>query len=131
MFLSSVCENCAIAGGTLRRWLRMTFWRWRRTYCGHLTKRVRSVWGRMSWPALPGQDMIQNVHIPHAPIPKFLGRDSKRGFFCAFELGLAKGAEAGFLPVLEALGGWSLRRNNQHGMFKQHYSAAAIDVPEL
>lgn len=25
VFLSKVCENCAMAGGTLRRWLRMTF----------------------------------------------------------------------------------------------------------
>ena len=34
----------------MRRWCRMTFCLWRRTYSGHLTKRVRSVWGRMSWP---------------------------------------------------------------------------------
>lgn len=39
-----------MAGGTLRRWWRITFWRWRRTYSGHLTKRVRSDLGRISWP---------------------------------------------------------------------------------
>ena len=39
-----------MAGGTFRRWWRMTFWRCRRTYSGHLTKRVKSVLGRMSWP---------------------------------------------------------------------------------
>ena len=50
VFLSRVCENWAMAGGTLRRWCRITFFLWRRTYSGHLTKRVRSVWGRMSWP---------------------------------------------------------------------------------
>lgn len=48
VFLSRVCENCAMEGGTFRRWLRMTFWRWRRTYWGHLTKRVRSVVGWIS-----------------------------------------------------------------------------------
>lgn len=51
VFLSSVCANWAIAGGTLRRWWRMTFWRCRRTYSGHLTKRVRSVTGWIDWPA--------------------------------------------------------------------------------
>ena len=50
VFLSKVCENWAIAGGTFRRCLRMTFWRWSRTYSGHFTKRVRSVLGRMSCP---------------------------------------------------------------------------------
>ena len=34
VFLSSVCQNWAMAGGTLRRWCRMTFCRWRRTYSG-------------------------------------------------------------------------------------------------
>ena len=50
VFLSRVCKNWVMAGGTLRHWCRMTFCLWRRTYSGHLTKRVRSVWGRMSWP---------------------------------------------------------------------------------
>ena len=50
VFLSSVCKNWAMAGGTLRCWCRMTFCLWRRTYSGHLTKRVRSVWGQMSCP---------------------------------------------------------------------------------
>lgn len=48
VFLSRVWENWAMAGGTFRRWARMTFWRWRRTYSGHFTKRVRSVLGLMS-----------------------------------------------------------------------------------
>ena len=66
-------------------------------------------------------------------MPKFLARDSKRGFFWILEPALLpNGAEAGFLPDLVALGGWSLRRGNQHGMFWQHKKAAAIDVhPEL
>lgn len=47
----------------------------------------------------------------HIPIPKFLGRDSKRGFFAALVfLPVPKGLAAGFLPVLVVLGGWSLRR---------------------
>ena len=50
VFLSRVLENWAMAGGTFRRCLRMTFWRWSRTYSGHFTKRVRSVLGRMSCP---------------------------------------------------------------------------------
>ena len=52
-------------------------------------------------------------------MPKFLGRDSKRGFFWTFELVFEpNGAEAGFLPdPFVALGGWSLRRGNQHSMF--------------
>jgi hypothetical protein len=52
---------------TLRRWWRMTFWRWKRTYSGHLTKRVRSCLGAMS-----------------PPMPKVLGRASKRGFWAVF-----------------------------------------------
>ena len=48
VFLSRVCENWVMAGGTSRRWCRMSFCLWRRTYSGHLTKRVRSVCGRMS-----------------------------------------------------------------------------------
>ncbi len=67
-------------------------------------------------------------------MPKFLARDSKRGFFWVFELVLeANGAEAGFLlDPLVVLGGWSLRRGNQHGMFWRHKEAAAIDMhPEL
>ena len=66
-------------------------------------------------------------------MPKFLARDSKRGFFWVLEPALLpKGAEATFLlDPLVALG-WSLRRGNQHGMFQQHRTAAAIDVhPEL
>ena len=48
-----------------------------------------------------------------APMPKFLGWDSKRGFFFALVALLApKGAAAGFFPVL-ALGGWSWRRSQQ------------------
>jgi hypothetical protein len=35
---------------TLRRWLRITFCLWRRTYSGHLTKRVRSRLGARSPP---------------------------------------------------------------------------------
>jgi hypothetical protein len=50
-------------GGTFNRRLRIFFWRWRRTYAGHRTMRDRLRWGWMSW-----------------PIPKFLGRFSRRGF---------------------------------------------------
>lgn len=60
---SATCWNWAIAGGTFKRRLRIFFWRWRRTYAGHLTMRPRLRWGWMSW-----------------PIPKFLGRFSRRGF---------------------------------------------------
>ena len=42
VFLSRVCENCAMAGGTFKRWERITFCRCRRMYSGHFTKRVRS-----------------------------------------------------------------------------------------
>jgi hypothetical protein len=46
----------------------------------------------------------------HAPIPKFLGLDSKRGFLTVLgALPAACGAGAGFLPGPLALG-WSLRR---------------------
>lgn len=61
---SATCWNWAIAGGTFKRRLRIFFWRWRRTYAGHLTMRPRLRWGWMSW-----------------PIPKFLGRFSIRGFY--------------------------------------------------
>ena len=51
----------------------------------------------------------------YVPIPKFLGRDSKRGFFAALVfLPVPKGLAAGFLPVLVVLGGWSLRRVHEH-----------------
>lgn len=72
-----------MAGGTFRRWDRITegggnyqscnvrleneivpFCLCKRTYSGHLTKRVRSPFGRAS-----------------PPIPNDLGRDSKSGFF--------------------------------------------------
>ncbi|KAL3956280.1 hypothetical protein ACCO45_009126 [Purpureocillium lilacinum] len=50
-------------GGTFRRIWRIFFWRWRRTYSGHLTMRERLRLGWMSW-----------------PMPKFRGRFSMRGF---------------------------------------------------
>lgn len=54
-----------------------------------------------------------------APMPKFLGVASKRGFFLALAALLApKGAAAGFLvPVF--LGAWSLRRNQQLALDKE------------
>lgn len=60
-------------------------------------------------------DVIDAVIDPsqrNIPIPKFLGVDSKRGFFAAFlDLLAPNGAAAGFLPdPALALGGWSLRR---------------------
>lgn len=60
-FLSRARVNWAIDGGTLRRWYRRRFWRWRRTYLGQRTKRVRSRLGWMS-----------------PPTPKLRGRRSKR-----------------------------------------------------
>ena len=51
---------------------------------------------------------LRSTIINDSPIPKFFGFDSKRGFFCTFEV-FAPGAGAGFLPVF-ALGAWSLRR---------------------
>ena len=60
---SRTFENCAIAGGTLRRRLRIFFWRWRRMYSGHFTMRERLRRGWMSW-----------------PMPKLRGRFSMRGF---------------------------------------------------
>merc|ERR1712185_428109 len=49
--LSKVLENWLMAGGTLMRLRSVILARWRRTYLGHLTKRVRSrPLGRMSPP---------------------------------------------------------------------------------
>jgi hypothetical protein len=46
------------------------------------------------------------------PMPKFLGRDSKSGFFAGLVcLPAAPGARAGVLPV-PFFGGWSLRRGH-------------------
>ena len=74
VFLSSVCENWAMAGGTLRRWCIITFCHWRRTYSGHLMKRVRSAWGRMSWPEpkLSFRISRERRRYNNAPIPTFL-----------------------------------------------------------
>src|SRR6478609_8774983 len=63
VFLSRTCWNWEIAGGTLRRRLRIFFWRWRRMYSGHFTMRDRLRLGWMSW-----------------PIPKLRDRFSMRGF---------------------------------------------------
>eukprot|EP00444_Apocalathium_aciculiferum_P044371 CAMPEP_0183542820 /NCGR_PEP_ID=MMETSP0371-20130417/42627_1 /TAXON_ID=268820 /ORGANISM="Peridinium aciculiferum, Strain PAER-2" /LENGTH=84 /DNA_ID=CAMNT_0025744153 /DNA_START=22 /DNA_END=276 /DNA_ORIENTATION=+ len=66
------------------------FMRWRRTYFGHLTKRVRS---RFGWISPPNR--------------KFLGVFSKSGFFKAFVFLAASGAEGSFflpaaaLPIFE------------------------------
>ena len=47
----------------------------------------------------------------YIPIPKFLGRDSKRGFLTALVVLLTPwGAGAGFLPDPDLALGWSLRR---------------------
>merc|ERR1712194_616403 len=40
---STVWVNWLMVGGTLRRWSKMRFCLWMRTYLGHLTKRVRSL----------------------------------------------------------------------------------------
>merc|ERR1711918_170506 len=48
--LSKVLENWLIAGGILMRLSRVILARWRRTYLGHLTKRVRSRFGMMAPP---------------------------------------------------------------------------------
>mmetsp|Transcript_109836 Transcript_109836/g.342354 ORF Transcript_109836/g.342354 Transcript_109836/m.342354 type:complete len:222 (+) Transcript_109836:209-874(+) len=62
-FFSSVLVNWLTDGGTLMRWTMTAFWRCRRTYLGHLTKRPRS---RLGWMA--------------PPMPKLRGRFSNRGF---------------------------------------------------
>eukprot|EP00444_Apocalathium_aciculiferum_P042454 CAMPEP_0183548752 /NCGR_PEP_ID=MMETSP0371-20130417/60969_1 /TAXON_ID=268820 /ORGANISM="Peridinium aciculiferum, Strain PAER-2" /LENGTH=71 /DNA_ID=CAMNT_0025752245 /DNA_START=14 /DNA_END=229 /DNA_ORIENTATION=+ len=62
------------------------FMRWRRTYFGQRTKRVRSRFGWMS-----------------PPKRKFLGVFSKRGFLTAFVFFAARGALGSFLPPLAAL----------------------------
>jgi hypothetical protein len=125
-------ENWAMAGGTLRRWWRMTFWRWSRTYSGHLTKWVRSVWGRMSWPMRGTIKMWTSrkdgkLNEMSVPIPKFLGVDSKSGFFFALVvLWAPKGAAAGYLPdPVLALGGWSLRRSQQSNPFERFLTIAS------
>jgi len=91
----------------------VAFWRWRRAYSSHLTKRVMSYVGWISCP----ETMDETIHLAvehaevedHVPIPKFFGTASKRGFFLVLVALLGpKGAAAGFLPF--ALGGWSLRR---------------------
>ena len=61
-FLSRVLLNWFRAGGTFKRCKRIFFWRWIRTYFGHLTNLVRSFFGKIS-----------------PPILKFLGLDSKSG----------------------------------------------------
>ena len=117
VFLSSVCENWAMAGGTLRRWCRMTFCLWRRTYSGHLTKLVRSVWGRMSWPGPQAEFQEYQERDDDTTThryQKFLALASNKGFFFAFVVLLApKGAAAGFLPVPDLALGWSLRRSDR------------------
>ena len=55
--------------------------------------------------------MFEERRRSGSPIPKFLGRASKRGFLVFLPVLLAKGAAAGFLEDLEGLGGWSLRRD--------------------
>jgi hypothetical protein len=69
----------------------------------------------MSWPTEKDKNMMKRIPSIHIPIPKFLGVDSKRGFFLALVALLApKGAAAGFFPDPGlALGGWSLRRSQQ------------------
>jgi hypothetical protein len=67
----------------------------------------------MSWPVVSSQSQHLGAVDLDAPMPKFLGVASKRGFFLALAALLApKGAAAGFLvPVF--LGAWPLRRNQQ------------------
>jgi hypothetical protein len=115
VFLSSVCENWAMAGGTLRRWCRMTFCLWRRTYSGHLTKRVRSVWGRMSWPGPKlSFSVTREGTTRQRTDTEVLGISLEQGFFFALVVLLApKGAAAGFLPVPDLALGWSLRRSER------------------
>merc|ERR1719171_1513804 len=50
-FLSIVWLNWAMVGGTFKRHSMIRFWRWRRTYLGHLMKRVRLRFGfpRTKW----------------------------------------------------------------------------------
>ena len=48
--LSSVCENWLMLGGTFSLCMMMARWRCRRMYLGHLTKRLKSRFGWMSWP---------------------------------------------------------------------------------
>merc|ERR1740130_2149070 len=66
-FLSMVQLNWLMAGGTLRRMSMIFFARCKRTYLGHLMKRVKSRLGWMS-----------------PPTRKVRGAFSKRGFFCTF-----------------------------------------------
>mmetsp|Transcript_47819 Transcript_47819/g.111530 ORF Transcript_47819/g.111530 Transcript_47819/m.111530 type:complete len:224 (-) Transcript_47819:12-683(-) len=66
-FLSMVFVNWLTAGGTFKRKSIMRFLRCKRMYFGHFTKRLRSVFGRMS-----------------PPIRKFFGFFSKRTLFCTF-----------------------------------------------
>merc|ERR1719424_2637253 len=66
-FLSMVQLNWWMAGGTFKRINMIFFARCKRTYLGHLTKRVRS---RLGW-MLP-------------PRRKLRGAFSKREFFCVF-----------------------------------------------
>merc|ERR1719433_1603422 len=82
-FLSMAVLNWFKAGGTLRRINIIFFIRCKRTYFGHFTKRVRSVFGRMS-----------------PPMRKFFGVFSNNELFCTFFLLFAKGAAATFLPAL-------------------------------
>lgn len=81
MFLSTERVNCAIVGGTLRRWYKMRRWRWRRTFFGHFTKRDMSFFG-----------------CTLLPTPKFLLRFSKRPLssFLATFLPEVVGAAAAF-----------------------------------
>mmetsp|Transcript_74199 Transcript_74199/g.164091 ORF Transcript_74199/g.164091 Transcript_74199/m.164091 type:complete len:271 (-) Transcript_74199:22-834(-) len=84
-FLSMAELNWLIAGGIFRRMSMIFFMRCKRTYLGHLTKRVRS---RFGWMAPPRR--------------KLRGVFSKSGFFCAFFFFSARGAEGNFLPPVFA-----------------------------
>ena len=116
VFLSSVCENWAMAAGTLRRWCRMTFCLWRWMYSGRLTKRARSVWGRMSWPGVQAefQNTNRETTTRQRTDAKIIGISlEQRVFFALMVLLAAMGVTAGFSPVLDLALGWSLRRSER------------------
>jgi len=74
-----------------------------------LTKRVRSVWGRMSWPGVQAelQEYQETTMTQQRTLALAL---NKRFFFALMVLLAPKWAAAGFLDL--ALG-WSLRRSER------------------
>ena len=81
--LSKVEWNWLIGGGIFKRVWRTAFCLCKRTYLGHLTKRLKSRLGWICW-----------------PIWKLRGRATKRGFLTLLTSGFltAKGAAATFFP---------------------------------